>query len=303
MRCLEFYSGIGGFAVAAERLGWHVALAIDINQIAAEVYRCNFRHPVAVRTIESIPASELADLKADLWWMSPPCQPFTSRGRQRDLADPRTFSFLQLMERLQHLSPRLLALENVPAFACSKTADRLRGALSAAGYSWHECTLCPTEFGIPNRRQRFYLVAALSDSPRALNVKRLRLRSRLRIADLIQGEVEEGLNVARHQLDRYRQAMHIVDAEDDDAISSCFTSAYGRSFVRSGSFLRQYGRVRHFAPSEILRLLGFPDHYRIPVNINRQTAWKLAGNSVSIPVVEHLLRFLPAPVGADKVPG
>ena len=85
MRCLELYCGIGGFAVAAQQLGWQVVRAVDINQRAAEVYRHNFDHVLETRTIESLSTSDLSATEADLWWMSPPCQPFTARGQRRDI--------------------------------------------------------------------------------------------------------------------------------------------------------------------------------------------------------------------------
>ena len=75
MRCLEFYSGIGGFSVVAQQFGWTVTQSYDINQNAAEVYRLNFPFDHQVRTIESIPFDELAEFAADLWCVLPVSKP------------------------------------------------------------------------------------------------------------------------------------------------------------------------------------------------------------------------------------
>ena len=88
---------------------------------------------------------------------------------------------------------------------------------------------------------------------------------------------------------RYRRALPIVSAEDATSVTFCFTSAYGTSPVHAGSYLRDERGVRHFSPSEILRLLHFPTHYRLPDTIDRKRAWKLVGNALSIPSVWGVL--------------
>ena len=120
LRAVEFFCGIGGFAAAAgERI--EIAAALDINERALAVYRRNFPHPATARTIESIPADELRGLAADLWWLSPPCQPYTRRGNRRDVDDARAAPLLVLMERISEIRPRYVTLENVPEFAVNHT--------------------------------------------------------------------------------------------------------------------------------------------------------------------------------------
>jgi site-specific DNA-cytosine methylase len=99
MRALELYSGIGGFAEAFTTHG-EVVAAIDHNALANQVYASNFEHPLAVKNLDSIPLAQLERREADLWWMSPPCQPYTIRGAQRDLEDPRSKSVLRIIEAL-----------------------------------------------------------------------------------------------------------------------------------------------------------------------------------------------------------
>ena len=103
-RVLELYCGIGGCA-AALGPGREIVAAVDINRTALEVYRHNFPHPVVARTIDSIGPADLERWRADLWWLSPPCQPFTRRGLRRDDADPRSASLLHLIELLDRAPP------------------------------------------------------------------------------------------------------------------------------------------------------------------------------------------------------
>ncbi|XP_061127244.1 tRNA (cytosine(38)-C(5))-methyltransferase-like isoform X3 [Syngnathus typhle] len=124
LRVLELYSGIGGMHYALKQSGisGQVVAAIDINTTANQVYRHNFPGtPLWNRTIEGILLDEFKNLQFDMILMSPPCQPFTRLGRQRGIADPRTKSFLYILNLLPRLSPlpRFILLENVKGFESS----------------------------------------------------------------------------------------------------------------------------------------------------------------------------------------
>jgi site-specific DNA-cytosine methylase len=305
---LELYCGIGGCAAALAGLpaATRVVAAIDVDRRALEIYRRNFPHPAPhrtrARTLDSISARELAGYEADLWWLSPPCQPFTRRGLRRDEADPRARSFLALLDRLDDLgpeAPRHLALENVPGFAGSRCHARLLATLERAGYRFREGCLCPSELGVPNRRRRYYLAAsrdgevgdwlpAAGEPPQPGP-----LASFLDPPDQTarQPELRVDPDLAR----RYEGALDVVSPEAPAQVTACFTAAYGRSPVRSGSYLRlPDNNLRRFSPQEILRLLGFPESYALPPGLPARKTWPLVGNSLSVPAVRRVLAALPA---------
>ncbi len=287
-RVLEWYCGIGGCAAALPPQA-EVAAAVDIDRQALSVYRLNFRHPTWTRTIESLPDEAVAEWEADLWWLSPPCQPYTRRGRQRDDEDPRAASMLRMIARIERTRPRHLALENVPQFQDSRTCRRLRRVLERSGYQVVAGTLCPTELGVPNRRRRFYLVA--SQGP--LQPWPVRMDRRRVLQEILDPAPDESLWVSPRLEAAYRGALDVVDPADRSACSACFTSAYGRSPIRSGSYVRTPAGLRRFAPAEILRLLGFPASFRLPRELSRRRAWSLVGNSLSVPAVRTVLRAIP----------
>ncbi len=286
--------------------------ALDINRVALGVYARNFPHPASACTLEGLGAAELAAFGADLWWLSPPCQPFTRRGLGRDADDPRARSFLALLDRLAELGaagPSRLALENVPGFAGSRCHARLLEILGAAGYRVRERLLCPTELGVPNRRRRYYLVARRGEAPTGWPDLG---------PDLGPGAPAAGAPLAAYldppgappapelRVDpdlahRYRHALDVVDPDDPAAVAACFTAAYGRSPVRSGSYLALRGGgpgggpgggLRRFSPREVLRLLGFPEGFSLPPEMPPARAWPLIGNSLSVPAVRYVLATL-----------
>ncbi len=289
IRALELFCGIGGFA-AAIRDQVSVAAAVDINRNAIEVYRHNFTHPAVVATTESISDQRLEAWKPDLWWMSPPCQPFTHRGKRRDTQDSRASGFLRLLESFAKIQPTHLALENVPGFSGSRAHQRLRKLLDELGYDVFETLLCPTQLGFPNRRRRFYLVA----SREALQAPPIDLATWQPLSGFLDPNPSQELWVDPDLPARYPNALNVVDANDPAAVTACFTAAYGHSPVRSGSYLRTPQGLRRFAPSEILRLLGFPEDFAFPDHLPLSTAWRLAGNSLSLPAVRQVLKALPS---------
>lgn len=288
LRALELYCGIGGFAAA---VGEHVTVAagVDINLKALAVYARNFHHVTLAHTIESLTIEAYRRWDADLWWLSPPCQPYTRRGHQRDLADSRSASLLAVLERIGQLRPRYVALENVPGFHGSQAYRRLRQILARGGYVVRERMLCPTELGVPNRRQRFYLVAARS---RLLPWNTEKVCS-FKIDRILLRKPSPQLQVPADLTAKFAGALHVVDPSDPRAESACFTAAYGRSPVRSGSYLPTAGGIRRFAPQEILRLLCFPNTFSLPPELTSRQAWPLVGNSLSVLAVRHILTAIP----------
>jgi site-specific DNA-cytosine methylase len=288
LRVLELYCGIGGCAAALGDRA-EVVAAIDIDRDAIAAYQRNFPHPTYARTIESVPAAEYRQWRADLWWLSPPCQPFTRRGRQRDLNDPRSESFKTILHRIGEVRPWHVALENVIGFAGSRAHEAMREVLDRCRYNVVEQDLCPTQLGTPNRRPRYYLVASqdtLSPLP-ACSGPRRTIREYLDVNPPPEAYVPAAL------IEQYRGALDLAAADDPSAVTACFTSSYGKTVVRSGSYLVEKAGVRRFTPSEVLRLLGFSAEYRLPPDLSLRRGWALAGNSLSVDAVRYLLAAIP----------
>ena len=182
LRVVEFYAGIGGYHYALEQtLGdrAHVVAAIDINTTAIEFYRHNFPStPHFNRNICGVTSTWLDALLPDIFVLSPPCQPFTRQGLKGDSSDHRTDSFFHLMElmlQMAHL-PKYLMVENVEGFQNSRTRNRFTEILEQLGFAYQEFLLSPVQFGIPNSRLRYYLLAKIKPSKFTLQLGEQPLR-------------------------------------------------------------------------------------------------------------------------------
>ena len=279
MRVLELYAGIGGVAAS----GAPVVAAIDHDEAAHLSYTANFSHPAHRLNLVSVRAERLAAFGADVWWLSPPCQPFTVRGARRDVEDRRCESLLHLLEVLPQVRPKAVVVENVPGFEGSIAHARLREAL--AGYAIVEGSWCPSALGVPMMRRRFYLVAAARPVPSQIPLLPLRP-----LSSYLDPEPDPRMRLSAEFLDRYREALHRVEADDPEAVAVCFTGAYGKSPVYAGSYLSREGELYRFSPAEIARLMGFPPGFVLPTDLRR--ASKLLGNSLSVDVVRWIFSGL-----------
>lgn len=284
-RALELFAGIGGFAAAA---GEHVEVvgALDVSSHVLQAYARTFGGPTDQVNLEAPSVDELAAYDAQMWWMSPPCQPYTVRGHQRDLEDVRARSFVHLLELLDEVEPPHLAMENVEGFWRSQARQRLLEVLEGAGYEVAERVLCPTELGVPARRERYYLVA----SRQGLRPEAPLAPVERALPSYLDEEPDEELFLDPALVERHGRGMRIVDVDDEGAICNCFTSAYGKTFRAAGSFFRHPdGRVRHASPAELLRLLHFPRPVDFPGGFSRRQRYKYIGNSLSVIAVRQVL--------------
>ena len=223
------------------------------------------------------------------------------RGRRRDLEDPRAKTFLALVDKLAVVRPRYFAMENVVGFETSQAHDLLVRILQQGGYScFQERVLCPSDFGVPNRRPRYYGLASREDlesdlrpSPKPRTLEGILAGKPDALATNAAGSGAAALALDSEVLRAYRGALHIVELKDPEAHTRCFTSAYGRSHVRSGSFLATPEGARRFSPREILALLSFAEDFVLPREMPLKNAWRLVGNSLSLEPVRFVLSAIP----------
>jgi len=299
IKALELFCGIGGFAAAAAGSNIRVAGAFDQSLVALNVYRLNFPgHPVSSINLKGAIPETLAACRADFWWMSPPCQPYSIRGRQKDLADPRAASFTRILKILSALPeedlPTDLGLENVPGFGRAEARARLIALLAKRKYQIQECLLCPTQLGIPLRRMRYYLAAsrnALHPFPTLESRPMVPLQSFLDSNK--GGGPSRKLLLPPEVVARFGAGLHILDGGDPGGCATCFTSGYGRSYMHAGSYLRSGEAVRRFSPMEIARLLHLPGGFRFAEGMSLQKQWQLLGNSLSVTAVRTVLQAFP----------
>ncbi|XP_030850857.1 tRNA (cytosine-5-)-methyltransferase-like isoform X1 [Strongylocentrotus purpuratus] len=113
------------------------------------------------RNLEGFTVDDFASFDADMFVMSPPCQPFTRVGLKGDKNDARTNAFFNIMRNLAEMAkkPTYLLVENVKGFDTSETRNFLVETLQKCNYVFQEFLLSPMNIGIPNQRVRYFMLA------------------------------------------------------------------------------------------------------------------------------------------------
>lgn len=164
MRFVDLFAGLGGFHLAGEQLGGVCVFASEIDEKLKQVYKKNF---------DLMPFGDIRQIKPkevpahDLLFAGFPCQPFSKAGYQLGWDDPvRGTVFQNIVGILKVHKPKFLMLENVAHFVRhddGNTYHRVKRKLESLGYSVVSKQLSPHQFGVPQIRERMYLVGKLGN--------------------------------------------------------------------------------------------------------------------------------------------
>lgn len=167
-RFVDLFAGLGGFHLALHRLGGRCVFAAEWKEGLRDLYELNFglqpEGDITKVKVEDIPVHDL--LTAGF-----PCQPFSKAGEQLgfECTEQGTL-FFNVVAILREKRPTYFILENVPNLLKhdeGRTWDKIQKALGAApdglGYHIRAEQFSPHDFGIPQIRERVYIVGALHD--------------------------------------------------------------------------------------------------------------------------------------------
>jgi DNA (cytosine-5)-methyltransferase 1 len=165
-RVVSLFCGAGGMDLGFVRAGFGVVWANDASADACATYRCNLGDHVCCQDVRSVGDGRLP--ACDVVIGGPPCQGYSVGGRM-DPADPRsalTWEFVRLVGRLR---PRAFVMENVKALAVLKrwrdVRARLLAALAELGYAVQAHLLDARAYGVPQGRQRVFIVGTAAAVP------------------------------------------------------------------------------------------------------------------------------------------
>jgi DNA (cytosine-5)-methyltransferase 1 len=162
MNFIDLFAGLGGFHLALASLGHDCVFASELDDELRHVYESNFGMAVE-GDIKAVPLDSIPH--HDILCGGFPCQSFSKAGDQLGLHDSR---FGDLFDRvlmvLEHRQPTYFLLENVPNLSRhsrGQTWQYMESALRGAGYDVDARILSPHQFGIPQIRERLFIVGKI----------------------------------------------------------------------------------------------------------------------------------------------
>ena len=165
---VDLFAGGGGLGSGFRREGYRIALAVEAERHAAQTYR--FNNPgVPVIELEITDKTRAATLrrymprtrKVDVLLAGPPCQGYSAAGARRP-DDPQNQLFSHVARLGRQLGVEYVVLENVPGVRRVNGhgfLNSIMDALSEAGFSVAPHLLRASDFGVPQRRVRYFFLA------------------------------------------------------------------------------------------------------------------------------------------------
>jgi DNA (cytosine-5)-methyltransferase 1 len=332
IRVASFFSGGGGLDIGFHLAGFDIVYATDIEPLFCQTLKANrgrYLDGNAVaepRDIRDLQLGELPD-KIDFVIGGPPCQSFSASGRRAGGAagqlDPRGTLFHAYCRVIAGLRPKGFLFENVRGILGTHKGrdwEAIVAAFGAIGYSLAYRILDACDFGIPQRRERMFLVGKRDDTPflfpkpqfgpdsgdgrphatpreafRGIahdeNLKDLYL-SDGRYAHLLP-EVPPGQNYLYFTVQRgYPKPVFAYRSRFSDFLYKAHPDQPVKTLIASpGKYTGPlHWDNRYFSVAEYKRLQGFPDDYTILGN--RSERIRQIGNSVSPAIAFPLARSI-----------
>ena len=157
----DLFAGLGGFHVALDTLGGACVFAAEWQPHLQDLYLENFGIKPKGDIREVHPAS-VPD--HDVLCAGFPCQPFSKAGEQLGFECTRQGDlFFNVAAIIRAKAPKYFILENVPNLLqhdSGRTFQRIKGILAGLGYTVDAKRLSPHQFGIPQIRERVYIVGS-----------------------------------------------------------------------------------------------------------------------------------------------
>lgn len=299
---IDLFAGIGGFRIALESLGAQCIYSNEWDEYAKETYRLNFGE-VPEDDITKVDEKTIPD--HDILCAGFPCQAFSISGKQKGFEDSRGTLFFDIARIVHEKQPKVILMENVKNFAThdnGRTLNVVRKIINQLGYSFEYDVLNPIHYGVPQKRERIYMVCFRNDVSRESFVFPETIKLEHYVEDfLLPDEKTQDYVVKRDDLvlndnagfsenvNRTLRVGTVGKGGQGERIYSpkgiaITLSAYGGGvFSKTGGYLVN-GKTRKLHPRECARLMGFPDSYKL--NQNRNQAYKQLGNSVVIDVLQ-----------------
>ncbi len=306
---IDLFSGIGGFRLAFESVGGKCVFSSDIDKWANETYFMNFGdYPSG--DISQIPAEEIPD--HDILCAGFPCQPFSIGGYRKGFCDTRGTLFFEIERILKSKKPKAFLLENVKGLTNhdkGNTFKVIRRSLLNLGYSVFYKVLNSKDYGIPQNRERIYIVGFKNDVKNFIFPQPSGKKTD--INEIIEKDVEDhdlsetASNHLKKHYDNFLKTKKVnkefpIFATEirpsrcsmrNDGNSPCLTAKMGTGGNNVPVLVREN---RKLTVRECLRLQGFPESYKMKDNYSQ--SYKQIGNSVTVPVItsiaEEMVKYI-----------
>lgn len=289
-KTIDLFAGIGGIRLGFEAQGCKNVFTSEWDKYARKMYEANFGE-IPLGDINEIRVEEIPD--HDILLAGFPCQPFSIAGKGLGFADTRGTLFFNIEKIIEAKMPKAFLLENVKRLVShdsGQTFGVICEKLKKSGYTIYFKVLNSLEFGLPQKRERIYIVGFREELhfnfPKPLGYYKP-LTDFLDKDEDVPKEyfVSETIKANRMKMVKANPPFPSVWHQNIGGNISALPYSCALRAGGSYNYLLVNG-IRRLTGREMLRLQGFPEDFVI--NIPYSQVRKVAGNSVSVPVIKAI---------------
>lgn len=299
---IDLFAGIGGIRIPFQEMGGKCVFTSEWDAFAQKTYRINFGDEIH-GDITKVEENTIPDF--DILLGGFPCQPFSQAGAHKGFSDTRGTLFFDIERIIKAKRPKAFLLENVKQLVGhdkGRTFKVIQEHLKALNYSVSPKVLRAGDFGVPQNRERIYIVGFDKEYFNLDDDFEFEFptppKTPTKVGDILQSHVD-----SKYTISERLYAGHLRRKEEHKKkgngfgfslfnAESEYTNTLSARYYKDGSeILIDQGEgtlPRKLTPRECARLQGFPDDFIIPVSDCR--AYKQFGNSVAVPVIRAIAR-------------
>jgi DNA (cytosine-5)-methyltransferase 1 len=299
---IDLFAGTGAFSKAFESKGIKCCFANDFCKNSQKIFDLNHDINLTYGDLNDIKNEDIP--KHEILCGGFPCQPFSIAGKQQGFEDERSNVFWKIVNIIKHHKPEVVILENVKNLKSHDKGNTFKviyEKISELGYHIKYQILNTSKItDVPQNRERIYIVC-FKDKEKCdkFNFDFTEVKKKTIVDMLEQKEIPENY----YYTDRFKVYDSVKEGVTKD-ISENILYQYRRYYVRENKnnvcptltanmgggghnvpLLKDKKGIRRLTPRECFNLQGFPEDYKLP-DVCDGALYRLAGNAVSLPVVE-----------------
>jgi DNA (cytosine-5)-methyltransferase 1 len=315
---IDLFAGIGGFRKGFEDAGFKCVFTSEINPQCQQVYETNFGEK-PFGDITKINPSDIPDF--DILLGGFPCQPFSISGKKMGFEDTRGTLFFDICQIIDNKQPSVVVLENVKHLIHhdkGRTFKVILKALMDLGYNVTYKILNAKDFGLPQNRERIFIIAT---KKHYFDFAKLKRKRKVILRDFLDQEENRtvnrfefidkseytlidtpknqesglifvgyrnkntwktGIRENTEHLSRVHRQPNRIYSIDGTHPTIPSQETAGRFFV----YIPELDAVRKLTINECYKIMGFSSDFIKHSNLGEQ--YKQIGNSVAIPVIRAI---------------
>jgi len=315
---VDLFAGTGAFSYAGLKTGRiQPILASDIEPSSKVIYDANMGHPLTLGDIHALDTNNFPDF--DILTAGFSCQSYSIAGKRLGFEDERSDVIWKVIDILKVKQPRVALMENVKGLLShdeGKSFAVILQAVQEVGYviKYKVLNTC-VHTDVPQNRERVYIVCFKHQRDADLFIFPPELN---RVKD-VKHFVDENVDAkyfydnrftcfADIQRDMTRpyienviyQHRRVYTRENKSGVCPTLTANMGTGGHNVPLIKYVDGRIRKLTPRECFRFQGFCDEYVLPGSLSDARLYALAGNAVSVNLVERIYDELILVLDGDK---